>query len=803
MISGGKDPFDACKGLSGADAQYCRWLIEQCEDEKQAQGERGPGAGADQYRLVTCDGQDLILSSHNECIGMAQIYAYHSSKCPTVWGAVPITFQDAQKLVKGKAMVMVANPADPELSDGVSELRRLNRDHKLFFLDSTDLGTYAALDQLKIDQRMAEAIMRRGKLAVLEFEEGRFKRRVVPGLISISYEDAAKRVRGKAMVIVANPADPELATRVRKIRRQKRFTDYELFLLDSTDLGTYAALDMLKVDQDQAERTMRHSRFAGLEFKKGSFVGEAGPYGFLKLTRDNVERVEQEIEARGYPFMVVVGKEDSLHCSQFKDDLLRAQRSGDWTYHRLVYVDMADRDLGVDLLRQLKILDHAAEYKRIPQAYVFKGQLKTEAPRDGMSDYMESLKNRIGTIIWEAEKREVEQETKVLAAEMEGIRKELEQGRKEWQAVDKARKAKAKKAREKQLLAMAMKAKSAEEKRKIQEGEKRKAEELAKKKAIEEEKIRKAKLTKTREERLLAFAQKVQAKEGQRRAAEEAKRKAQELAKKKAQEEEKIRKAQEEEKLREAEEARESRLLAFAQKAQVKEEQRRAAEEAKKKAVELAKKKAQEEERARKIAEEKKAREAREEEEARKAKLRKAKGERLLAFAQKAQAKEERRRAAEEAKRKAQELAKKKVQEEEKIRKAQEEEKLREAEELRESRLLAIAQKAQAAEEQRRAAEAMRKARELARKKAQEEEKARKIAEERRRAEQKRGMKACKMARRTLQSTIPMGPFFLSPGGLPSFNAFAVHNFVFLSLAPDLAAKISEEMHRKVQHVIQ
>ena len=419
MVSGGRDPFSACKGLSGSDAEYCRWLIEQCSDQKKAREERGTGTHTDQYRLITCSGEELTFPSYDVCEGTSQLFAPLSRKCPRVWGTVPISYENAIRMVKGQAMVIVADPADPHLAEQVSSLRSQYRDHKFFLVDNADLGAYATLATLKVDKDLAGSVINKGRLAALAFDGGSFKGQAIPGVTAISFENATEKIRGqdKVIVIVAHPSDPHLEDHVQDLKAHH--PGRNLFMVDNADFGAYATLSMLQVDKEFAARIISENRFASLEFKEGSFVGEVGPTGFLRLTRDNVEQVEQEIEARGYPFMVVVGKEDSLHCSRFKDDLLKAQRSGDWTYHRLVYVDMANRNLGVDLLRQLKILDHAAEYKRIPQAYVFKGQLKTEVPRDGMSSYMESLKNRIGTIVWEAEKRELEQETKVLAAEME------------------------------------------------------------------------------------------------------------------------------------------------------------------------------------------------------------------------------------------------------------------------------------------------------------------------------------------------------------------------------------------------
>ena len=62
MLSGGKDSFDACKGLSGRDAEYCRWLALQCDEHKKTQGGDKANVQADRYELITCSGEELDQS---------------------------------------------------------------------------------------------------------------------------------------------------------------------------------------------------------------------------------------------------------------------------------------------------------------------------------------------------------------------------------------------------------------------------------------------------------------------------------------------------------------------------------------------------------------------------------------------------------------------------------------------------------------------------------------------------------------------------------------------------------------------
>ena len=338
MLSGGKDSFDACRGISGGDAEYCRWLARQCEEQKKSQEAKDPGAQADQYRLITCGGEKLDISSYSNCIGMAQLYAYHSSNCPKVWGLIPLTYENTDEVLKEHlAAVVLANPDSLELDEYVSGLRKAYSDYKFFFVDNTTLGAHAALFTLKVPDKEAEKMISEGFVSPLLFEDGVYKGEAQPDLVPVTQEP------------------PPLT----------------------------------EADKDELPRQSR----------------VLGPKGFLKLSQKNIEQVKQEITRGAYPVMVVVGEESCRDCREFKADLLEAQKSGKWEYYRYVYLSRGFTiHYLLPLLRQLNIREHFNRYRRIPQAYVFRGKLKTQVPIGAMSSYMDSLRKRVRVIAEEARK---------------------------------------------------------------------------------------------------------------------------------------------------------------------------------------------------------------------------------------------------------------------------------------------------------------------------------------------------------------------------------------------------------------
>ena len=493
MIGGGKDPFDACKGLSGADARYCKWLLDQCHDQKLAQ-EKTPSTQADQYRLVTCTGDVLTFPSYDVCTGAVQLFASRSNKCPQVWGAEPITFENVQKLAKGKAMVIVADPRADDLSKIVRFWSRFYSDHRFFLVDITDLGAYATLSLLKVDKELAGSIISKkvARFSALQFEDGTFKKQAIIGVADITYENAVKEVRrakqGKAVVIVANPADPQLRRHVIRLKKRLEkihpYSSYSFLFVDNTDFGAYATLSVLKVDKALAGRIISEGRFTPLEFHDGKFVGEAGlprrPSGFIRLNRENLKQVKQEIKAGAYPVMVVVGKRAGcLSCTDFVDNLDVAQKGGKWDY-RLVYINAADKSLARYLLKQLGLYRNYKKLgRRLPQAYVFKGKLKPKVPKGGMKAVRDDVDALAADIKAEEQKRLAEQERKAEEAKkIDEEKRRAEEARKSKEAEEKMKLEANRIAEEKRKAEEARRAREAEEKRKAEAA--RRAEEARK-----------------------------------------------------------------------------------------------------------------------------------------------------------------------------------------------------------------------------------------------------------------------------------------------------------------------------------
>ena len=95
--------------------------------------------------------------------------------------------------------------------------------------------------------------------------------------------------------------------------------------------------------------------------------------------------------------MVVVGQEaknlgekSCSHCIEFKKELLAAQESGEWVYHRLVFVNL-NRSWAIDHLKKLDIHSEVMRAGFVPQAFVFEGGY-VSSPAGDMSAYMKRLR---------------------------------------------------------------------------------------------------------------------------------------------------------------------------------------------------------------------------------------------------------------------------------------------------------------------------------------------------------------------------------------------------------------------------
>ena len=379
MLSGGKDSFDACKGVGGRDAEYCRWLVEQCGEQKKTQGGDRAGAQSDRYVLITCSGEELTFPSYDVCVGTAQLFAHRSNRCPKVWGLIPINFENAvEKVGKGKAIVIVANPDDLQLGENVSGLRKDYRDHKFFLVDSTDLGAYATLAMLKVNKEMAKTTIKDGFIEPLIFDDGSCQGVAQPALVATKpLSEADKDERP------ARPTVPDEAKNVKEVAKAEEKSKAD----EAKKKGESKKAEERKVVIERKKIVIMRKRD---EAKKPI----EGPTGFMELRWKTLGDVKDVINKGKYPVMLVVGSEHPA-SRELKESLFKLQQSGQWEYHRLIFVN-----LHIEKARQL-LKQVGLSYRRVkklrllPQIYVFKGKLQPRVPRGGFStDHMQSLRRR-------------------------------------------------------------------------------------------------------------------------------------------------------------------------------------------------------------------------------------------------------------------------------------------------------------------------------------------------------------------------------------------------------------------------
>jgi len=293
MISGGKDCSSVRKGLGDTVAAYYRQLLQRNDDKKQmSDGQMRPAEQSDQFKLIANKSTPSLCDADlRSTTGVSRHYIAQAARGgPKIVQGIPVVdYWNAANLVKGDAVVVVADPADPKLNDRLSALRARYRGYQLFLAEKTKDTRPASIVvmfmKLKVEKKKITDL---GKFAAIVFKDGRYKERVMN---LIDYWNAPNLVKGDAVVVVADPADPQLDEKERALR--KRYDRHNFFMVEKTKdtrpasiVVTFMKLGVNKsllADMEPVD---------GIVFERGVCVGRARLP--VKETPEEMARKEEE-----------------------------------------------------------------------------------------------------------------------------------------------------------------------------------------------------------------------------------------------------------------------------------------------------------------------------------------------------------------------------------------------------------------------------------------------------------------------------------------------------------------------------
>nr|HPM41369.1 hypothetical protein [bacterium] len=527
MRSGSGGPSGVCDKYSGAQREYCESLEKQCLEKG---SEEGSGEGGNsRFELVDCNGNGYPTND-KLCPSMAGHLAEEWSSCSAAgkggvtqtagnkpsgdsvaevrpekkkWAPKSAPRRKSKKsqgiLLVNKSTepssyrdgaLVVANIRIPEHRDAILAFWKKHPSEGMALLNvgyTDEKSRLAAVADvasvLKISQDKARAIVESKLCFTLRWKDGA----VVPTVIASAKKPSpskkprwarkgaaheGKRLSTKGVVTLGEKpkAAQELAAPDEGSQAKKK-----VVTIDEKPKATQkgAAPEEKPADVQKPQKFAEQRRYKTITW----------PHGFVESSPETIDGITGEINGADYPVMVVVGQEANnlgekscSHCVEFKKELLAAQESGEWAYHRLVFINL-NRTWAIDHLKKLDIHSEVMSAGFVPQAFVFEGGHVT-SPKGDMSAHMKELRKEVAAAAKAGESikkpaadteviKPVEKKPEVEKEVSEAERKKLEAEEKK-RAADEERRA-------------------AEEKSRLEAEEKKRAEEEEKQRKLDDE----------------------------------------------------------------------------------------------------------------------------------------------------------------------------------------------------------------------------------------------------------------------------------------------------------------------------